>query len=528
MKLNFLIPILLLGFSCQKGSEASKKIPQELRMNLHGEPLCLDPRKANDVTSINVLGACFEGLMRLGEDRSLAFGVAKEVKVSEDLKTYIFSLRNATWSDGVPITAFDFMDSWLSILDPSFASEFAHELFIIKNAKAYREGKATKEEIGIKAIDNQTLEVQLEYPIPYFLDLVSIGYFYPVPSHIAKSNPLWAKKYSKDFVGNGPFKLAEWQHYNEITLIKNEAYWDKDKVKLQKIYLPIIQDVSTELSMYENGELDWAGAPFSSLPLDAIPTIIKKHTLETFPVAGVYYYVFNVQKHPFNNRHLRMAFALAIQRQTIIDNILQGKQEPALWFVPPVLWKEKRENSTFKDGDLIEAKKLFNLALKEMGKTKETLEPITLSYNTSEGHHKIAQAIQQQWKEAFGIDVKLENKEWKVFLDELNKHEFQVARLGGIASYNDPMSFLDEGVSSRSLWTNKAYTKLIEKAAITSDPKRREYDLKNAEDLLIEDMPYAPIYFYTYSYLKKPYVKGVKISNTGHFEFKYTYLETHD
>ncbi len=491
--------LLLLLASCERGRPSNPPEEQALRMSIHTEPPTMDSRRATDTTSINLIHMCFEGLLR--EDGP---GVASRFEASDDKMRYTFYLRDAKWSDGTPVTAFDFADTWTTILSPNFPSEFANELFVIKNGRAFKAGKAAKEDLGIKVIDDKTLEVNLEHPTTYFTQLVATSYFFPY----------------KNDVGNGPFKMVSWKHYDEMIMIKSETYWDKDKVKLQKLFFPIIQDETTELSMYESGELDWAGQPFSTIPLDSLQTILKTHTMQTIPLAGVYYYIFNTEKPPFNNVNMRKAFTLAINRQTIIDNILQGKQMMALSYIPPNLWKEKSKPA-FSDHDIADAKKFFALGLKELG---GKLPTITLSYNTSEGHHKIAQAIQQQWKEAFGVDVQLENKEWKVFLSEINKHQYQVARLGGLAAYNDPVTFLDEANTDRTGWKNADYDKFIEMARQATDAKTREELLHQAETVLLEDMPLAPIYFYTSSYLEKPYVKGVVFTNTGQIDLKYAYI----
>ncbi len=472
---------------------------QELRMSIHTEPPTFDPRRATDTTSINLIRMCLEGLLR--DDGP---GIASHFETSEDKMEYTFYLRDAKWSDGSPVTAQDFADTWTTILSPNFPSEFANELFVIKNGKAFKAGKATKEELGIKVIDDKTLQVNLEHPTTYFTELAATSYFFPYKGDLA----------------NGPFKMVSWKHYDEVTMVKNETYWDKDQVKLQKLFFPIIQDETTELSMYESGELDWAGQPFSTIPLDSLQSILKTQTLQTTPLAGTYFYIFNTEKPPFNNVNIRKAFTLAINRQTIIENILQGKQKPALSYVPPNLWKEPSKPA-YLDHDVANAKKLFALGLKELG---GTLPKITLSYNTSDGHHKIAQAIQQQWKEAFGVDVKLENKEWKVFLNETNQHQYQVARMGGVAGYNDPVTFLDESNTERTGWNNLNYDKYIQMAKQATDPKTREEILHQAETILLDDMPIAPIYFYTSSYLQKPYVKGVVFTNTGHIDLKHAYI----
>jgi oligopeptide transport system substrate-binding protein len=357
-------------------------------------------------------------------------------------------------------------------------------------------------------------------------DLMAIHSFLPVPNHIVKDHPNWAEDAGAKFVSNGPFKLTSWRHHNQLEMEKNDRYWDKNVVRIEKIDLSIIADEMTELNMFESGQLEWAGNPLSSIPIDAYQALRTR--LNIYPLAGVYYYVFNVKEAPFNNVNLRKAFAYAINRKEIIENITQMGQSVATAAVPPIISKENV--SFFKDNDWKEAKRLFKIALREMHLTKETFPPIVLSYNTSSAHHRIAQAIAEQWKAAFGIKIELKNMEWKVFLDELTHKQFQVARLGEIASYNDSIAFLDsfryaDSTHNYSGWTNDAFTALLNEADATVDESRRKELLNEAEKIFVSEMPIAPIYFYTGSYLQKPYLKNVVISEFCEIDLKHAYLE---
>jgi oligopeptide transport system substrate-binding protein len=528
MVFRCLVSLSLIALLGACGSPASDRTKQTLRLNIHSEPPSLDPRKATDTTSISVINMCFEGLTKPGQYGEPVLAIAERVEISPDMKTYTFFLREAKWSDGKLVTAYDFEETWKTILDPAFPSQIAGDLYILKNGQAAKEKRASIDEVGVRALDEQTLVVELAHSTPYFLELAASHSFLAVPSHIVEERPDWADRASESFIGNGPFSLKEWRHYNEIVVEKNEHYWDKKQVKLDRIHVAIIEDENTELSMFENNELDWAGHPLSALPTDAIPALAKKYPLNTHPIAATYYYVFNTKVAPFNNVNIRRAFALAINRKEIVQNITQGDQIPATGIVPPIMWKI--ESPYFHDADMDEARSLFQLGLRELGITAQELPPITLSYNTTEAHHKIAQAIQGQWLKAFGIQVRLENKEWKVFLSELHKHQFQVARLGGVASFNDPSTFLDTyknslAAGNHSQWSDPAFTQLLEQAEQSIDQEERFKLLKKAEGILIDQMPIAPIYFYTNSYLKKPYVKGVTLSDLGDMDLKEAYLD---
>ena len=313
-----------------------------------------------------------------------------------------------------------------------------------------------------------------------------------------------------------------------MTLLKNPTYWDSEAVVLEKIDLYMIEDEMTELSMYENGDLEWIGSPLSSIPADALSSLSKEKDYHHYPIAGTYYYIFNTEVFPFTNKHIRRAFALSIHRQEIVENIVQGGQTVATSLVPPSMWNEK--NTYFSDGDLSSAKTEFEIGLKELGITADELPTIKLSYNTNSGHHKIAQAITEQWSTALGIRVDLENMEWKVFLDSVNNHKFQIARMGGIASYNDPIAILKDyqyadSRMNQCQWSNQKFAELIDLSDHTHNPEKRMEILSEAEAILMEEMPLAPIYFYTGNYMKKPYVKSVAISNLSEIDLKYTYLD---
>ncbi|MFI5333798.1 MAG: peptide ABC transporter substrate-binding protein [Chlamydiales bacterium] len=523
---TFLRIALLLVCSCNNSSiEKTKK--QSVRLNIHSEPPTLDPRKATDSTSVSVIKMCFDGLVRQGRDGKIVPALASEIEISPEGDVYTFHLRDALWSDGTPVTAQDFEESWKGALDPRFPSERAYDLYPLKNAQRAKEGALPLSEIGVKSIDKKTLQVKLEYPTSHFLKILISHSFLPTPRHVQAKAPTWADS-DKHYVSTGPFKLKKWSHYNEIVLEKNPLYWDAEVVKLEEVYLAIIENENTELALFDKGDLDWAGSPLSQLPLDPLPSLLHNKGAHEYPFSGVYYYVFNTKEFPFHNTNLRRAFALALDRQSIIDNITQGNQLPAMSLIPPTMWK--RNVSHFRDGAVEEARVLFEQALLELGLTKETFPEITLSYNTVASHHKIAQAVQQQWKEALGVRVRLENKEWKVFLNELVHHQFQIARLGGVASVNDPADFLENyryDASNRNYpqWSHEKFSALLAKAErCKADEKRMDY-LAEAEKILIEEMPVIPLYFYTGHYLKKPYIKEVYISETNEIDLKHAYID---
>lgn len=502
-------------------AEQQKSGPQVLKLNLHSEPPTGDPGLASDTTSGAITRATFDGMTRVNEKGEPVNSVAEKIDISEDGLTYTFHLRDTQWSNGDPVTAHDFEFAWKRALDPKTTSDYAYQLFYIKNGEAYNSNKAKRDDVGVKALDDKTLEVKLENPTPFFLELTAFYTYYPVNKKVVESNPKWAAE-AATHVGNGPFKMEAWEHKSKLVLVKNDKYWDKDTVKLDRIEFSMVEDENTELSMYENGEIDWAGHPLSSLPTDSIQALKDQGKMTTIPIAGTYWYKFNTEQPPFNNIKIRKAFTYAINRQAIIDNITQQEQKPATGALPESM--TVHPGGYFKDNDTETAKKLLAEGMKELGLTK--LPPISLSYNTSEGHKKIAEAIQDQWKQVLGVEVKLDNTEWKTYIEKLNTGNYQIGRLGWLGDFNDPINFLElfkdkNGGNNDTKWENPKFKELLNQSALEKDKEKRKKILADAEAILMEEMPVAPIYFYTYSYVKKDSVKGVIIDGLGSVDWKW-------
>jgi len=501
-------------------AEAPATGPKVLKVNLHSEPPTADPGIAEDSTSGTIIRATFEGLTRTGEDGKVHEAAAESYEVSEDGTKYTFKLRDAKWSNGDPVTAGDFEYAWKRALDPKTASNYAYQLYYIKNGEAFNKGEAKMDDVGVKALDDKTLEVTLQNPTPFFPELTAFYTYYPVNQKVVEANEKWAGD-AATHVGNGPFKLTNWEHKNKLVVEKNDNYWDKDNVKLDKIEFSMVEDENTELSMYDNGELDWAGAPTSALPTDAIPALKDSGKMKTQPTAGTYWYKFNTEKPPFNNVKIRKAFAYAIDRQALIDNVLQAGQLPATGAVPPSMALNK--DGYFKDNDIETAKKLLEEGMKEEGLT--SMPTVSLSYNTSEGHKKIAEAIQDQWKKNLGVDVKLENKEWKVYIEDLHQGNYQIGRMGWLGDFNDPINFLElykdkKGGNNDTNWENPKYKELLNQSSLEMDPTKRAAILADAEKILMDDMPIMPIYFYTQSWVQNDKVTGVIVDGLGNVDYK--------
>lgn len=511
---------------------------QTLRINLAAEPPTFDPGQAQDSQAHTVLNLMYEGLTRMDESGQPIPAAAEKWEV--DGTTYTFHLRQgATWSNGDPVTANDFVFAWERVLSPETtpAAPYAYQLYYIDNAQAYNEGTIKDfNQVGIKAIDDNTLEVKLSAPTPYFLGLTSFYTYFPVHQSV-KEDPKWAVNKDKMIV-NGPFTLQTWSKGQEIIVAKNDKYWDNESIKLTNIVMSLVDSGATELTSYKNGELDRAGQPNGEIPTDQIP-IVKNELKDEFNsrgIASMYFYQFNVTAKPFDNAKIRKAFAMSVSRQDLVDKVTLGGQIPAYGFVPPGIagandeFRTEHADSEYFQENYDEAKKLLEEGMKEEGYTK--LPEVTLIYNTSEGHKKIALAIADMWKNNLGVDVKTENQEWGVFLENRRNLNYQIARAGWTADYSDPMSFMDLWTSTSGNndigFKNEEYDKLIAEAKATEDVKLRDDNFAKAETLLIKDiMAVMPLYYYTNVSLVKPYLKNVIVDYSGSVDYSRAYLLEH-
>ncbi|MFD1172579.1 peptide ABC transporter substrate-binding protein [Oceanobacillus picturae] len=512
-----------------EGSDGEEKLAadQTFDINIKTEPPSLNPGTASDTTSGAVLDQVFEGLMRINQDGEVEEAMAESYEVSDDQKTYTFKIReDATWSNGDPVTAQDFEYAWKWVLNPDHAdTDYAYQLYPIKGAQAAKEEGASLDDVGITVEDDKTLVVELNQGTPYFLDLTAFYTYYPVNHKVVEGNDDWAQEASDMYVTNGPFTLESWAHKDQVVLKKYEDYWDAETVKLETINMYMVDDANTALEMYNGGELDWAGDPTSSLPLPAIPSLKQDGSLNLSPLAGVYYYAFNTEESPFDNVNIRKAFASAINREGIVQSITQREEQPAMALVPPSIWEENEEGY-FEDNNAEQAKEYLEAGLEELG--MDELPPISLSYNTDEAHAAIAQAVQDMWRENLGVEVELNNEEWNVYLDSMGEGNFQAGRMGWLADFNDAINFLEIfqsiGGNNYTNWENEEYSDLLEQSRTEGDADARKEILREAEQIFMDEMPIAPVYFYTNAWLSKDYVKNIEVSGLGGVQFKWGYL----
>jgi len=525
---GLLLCLLGLFAGCQK-KDSFPKQEQVLRLNIPSDPETLDPRKGGDRTSSIFHCILFDGLMRLDDEGNAVQSLAEKVDISKDRTVYTFTIRDSSWSDGSPVTAWDFEKSWKDVLDPNFPAKNAHLLYPIKNAEGAKTGISSLSEVGIRSLNAKTLEVTLERPTPYFLDLVAFCVLYPVNVEVDHSRPNWEYEVGSKFVSNGPFRLKEWKRNNTIVLEKNPHYYRADQVILDEVHFSMVNSEMTAFNLFEKGELDILGNPLIPLPSDAIPQLMQERKLQVYPTGATTFCVFNVNQPPFDNANIRKAFSYAIERKEIVSNITQLGEEAALGAVPPVL--KKYENTAFyEDGNWTAARTHFAKGLKEMRITKEQFPTLTFYYHTAELQHKVAQALQEQWKSCLGVKVNLVNLEKKVLVHNLNLGNYSFALHLWIAQYKDPMNLLErfkfpENVKNYSNWKSPQYAQLLTESSEAITNKERYALLQQAESLLMDAMPIAPIYHWNAAFITQPHVKSYGMGSLGNGFYDRIYIE---
>lgn len=512
---------LVLCTSCDRrrypGIDGLKDADEVVRISSLSDPSTLDPRKARDLPTATVLHMLYEGLMQMNPVGKVIPAIAQDYTLSEDKKVYTFHLKKSFWSNGEPLTAYDFERTWLSVLEPDFPAPNAYQFYVIKNAREAKEGKVPLSEVGIKALDDKRLQVELTAPTPYFIDLLAAHFFYP---YNPKSTPT-------DLISNGPFKLHSWKKQNQLVALKNPHFWEQHDVRLDGIVVVVV-DEQTALKLFEKKELDWIGSPMSTLPQDAMATLKRRKQLKVAPAAGTHWFIFNTEKPPFSNIKMRRAFAWALNRKAIVEHVTQGNQRPAELIVPPELGLQMR--GLFPDNDTAVAWNAFQEGLDELNISRDDLGPIKLCYSFNDRNHKIAQAVQQQWAKAFGVDVRLENCESNVFYDKASQGEFNIASNSWFADFRDPVNFLDvfkskSNRTNNTRWENQEYMALLDQSALEDDPDARMSTLKRAQSVLIYDMPVAPLFFAAFNYVKDDRLIGVYFSDLGFVDFRYAFYQ---
>ncbi len=504
-------------------SQPPSKPPHTLRMNISREPATLDPRKGSELIGSSMQYLLYEGLVRLNPDGTVTPAQARSIEISDDRLTYTFHLRKARWSDGSYVTAQDFEWAWKKIISPQFGAANAPLLYPIKNGEKVKKGELPIDALGIYSKDDFTFVVQLERPTPYFLDLISFCVFFPVHHQMDQDYPNWMHDASPHFISNGPFQLKSWTHHRELIFEKNNHYWEAPYIHLDQITVSMIGDENTALTLYENGELDIIGRGLSPLPTDALIHYFKQGLLKTESTPGTTIVCFNVNRFPFNNPHIRKAFAYSINRSQIVQNITQLGEEAATRLIHPIL-SSLEPSALFQDFDLPRAKHHLKKGLEELGITLNQFPSLTLDYTYSEVNHKLVQVLQEQWMSGLGVRVNLQSCEHQVLLDRLKNRSYDLAHAFWMAQYNDPMNIFERfkfktNAKNYPGWEHPDYIRLLDESAYDKTPQKRAETLKAAEALLLEEMPLTPIYHWKTSFMIKDHLTCPEGSPKGAFDY---------
>lgn len=493
------------------------------------EPSNLDPHIITGIPERNIVMTLFEGLTRLDPDTLEARpGAAERWDVSDDGLRYTFHLRaGLRWSDGTGITTRDFYASFQRILSPALASNNADDMYVIVGAEDYHLGRSKDFSlVGFRVVDDHTLEMRLRHPMPYLPKTIASRAWIPVPLHVITklgdpldpNNP-WTRP--EHLIGNGPFVLHAWESNRHVEVRRSPTYWNRETVRLNAVRFFPLENESAEEAAFRSGQLHVT----ERVPVPRLDYYRREapELLRIAAYSGVYFFNFNVNRAPFTDKRVRQALAMAVDREAIVTNVTRAGEKPAYHFTIEGLSGYTSEARTRLD--FAAARQLLAEAGFPDGRN---FPPITLLYNTAEHHRVIAEILQQTWKVELGIDVRLENQEWRVYLANMDSGAFQLARAGLIMEPFDPSLFLKVFTRTsgfnRTGWSDPEYDRLYEQVVTTVDETRRLELMQRMEHILTDAMPILPMYYYTRPYLRDPRVQGWAENLMGQAPFERAWL----
>ena len=555
---------LLAGCGGSKPSEAPSAAPSsepsaapadepfEITLNIASEPQSIDPALNSAVDGAIMINHMFEGLMKWkdsgveanGSDGTatnaeLTYGQAEsyeKVENADGTVTYTFTLRDdAKWSDGKPVTAGDFVYSWQRLVNPETAADYNYMIDCVVNANEIMAGEMDPSELAVSAPDDRTFVVTIAAELPYFTELCAFPATFPVRQDIIEAKGDQWTFDTASYIGNGAYKMTEWEHNSKIVMEPNAEYYDVANLGPDKITFKLMDDQNAMLSGFRSGELDF----IEEAPQAELAGLIASGEMKIVDYIGTYYVCYQTQKAPFDNPKVRQAFTLAVDRTYIVNQVTQSGQVEASGFVPAGIYDAAgasgddfrttggdyyAETDADYEANCEEARRLLAEAGYPNGEGFPVVEYL---YNTSEAHKAVGEALQFMWEEELGVTVTLNNQEWATFLQTRKNGDYSIARNGWIADYNDPMTFLDMwvtgGGNNDAQYSNPKYDELIAAAKLSTDPAERMDLMHQAEDLLMgEDGVLGPIYFYTQKYMVSDRIDGMFYTPLGYFFFLYT------
>lgn len=531
-----IICISLFLFGCSAFPDTSNDIKfsenQVLRLAESQEIATLDSAKAKDVSSMNILNNVQEGLLRQGKGKKPEYGIAYDYEISSDNLKYIFKLReDAVWSDGKKVTAHDFEYAWKRVLNPKTNSEYAYIMYPIKNAEAYNQGKVSAKEVGIKALDDYTLEVTLEKPMFNFIHLTTTPTFLPQRKDIVEKYQDQYGLKETNMVYNGPFIVQEWKP-SKVVLQRNEQYWDMNAVTLETVEIYIVKDHTTGINFYNAGQVETA--QLNNAFVDAYKRTQDYVDVE---VAGTYYILLNHKNPFFKNEKIRKAISLAIDRDEITNGIMKDGSKPAGSLIPPSLGgvgtRSFRDDKEIVETNVHLAQQLFKEGLEELGMSEPPKSIVMIGYDST-AKRDVAVNIQDQLRKKLRWEIKLDSPPWKIHLDRVSRGDFDMAMLGWGADYNDPMGHFEIWLSNNPMNFSKvsipAYDELVQQAKEETNQERQVALLKQAEEILVGvdengKAAFVPLFYGSKAYVQKPYVKDlIRHPYGAEYTLKWAYL----
>lgn len=535
---HFTLSLLTAGILCASTATWAANVPagtqladkQELVRNNGSEPASLDPHKVESDVEFNIISDLFDGLVSVSPTGEIQPRLAEKWE-NKDNTVWTFHLRpGITWSDGTPITAEDIVWSWQRLVDPKTVSPYASYpgSMRIVNGTDIAEGKKAPESLGVKAINDATLEVTLTQPNAAFLAMLAHPSLVPIDKVlVGRFGEKWTKP--EHFVSSGAYTLSQWVVNERIVAVRNPHYWDNAHTVINKVtYLPISSEAA-DVNRYKAGEIDIV----YTVPINQFAQLKKTlgSELDVSPQLATYYYQFNTTRPPFNDARVRKALNLALDKDIIAEKVLGQGQRPAWLISQPDIGGVKLQNPDYASWPMnkriAEAKKL----LAEAGFNDSHPLSFNLLYNTSESHQRIAIAASSMWKKNLGVEAKLQNQEWKTMLDTMHTHNFDAVRYAWIADYDDAATFLNNfrtGDSQNTTqYSNPDYDRALVDAAKSKTAQERGKFYQQAEDLLGRDVPAIPVYHYVRTHLVKPWVGGFTPDKLGYYYTKDMYIKKH-
>lgn len=525
MRDQFRIPIILSAAFLLAGCAPSSERADLVFIN-SAEIETLDPAMITDQVSMRLGESLFEGLCRLNAQGKPEPGVAERWEVSADKKQYTFFLRkNARWSNGDPVTAHDFVKSWERVLNPGTGSDYASQLYPLLNARPYNEGKIRDfAQVGVRAVDDRTLETTLENPIPYWIDLCAFQTLSPVhlPT-LEKHGGSWMKP--GRLVGNGAFLLESWVLDDRIRLKKNPGYWDAANTRMNTVDVMPISDANTALNYFMTGQADLV-MDKGMVPVSLVDKLRQQAWFRTGPFLGTWFIRFNVTKAPFTDPRVRRAFALAVDRKRIVEKITRLGEQTAISFTPPGAGQNYQPPPGPEFNPKL-AKELLAGAGFPEGRGLPRIEYLYLPLGVEKN---IAVELQSMWKETLGVEVSLTKQEQKIWLSSMRELSYDICRSSWVGDYNDPNTFLEcfttGNGNNRTGWESVRYDELIAAAAAEADIAKRHAIFSEAEKLLIsEGAPIIPVYHYVGVQFRRDGLKGVESNLIDNHPFRAMYWE---